>query len=394
LVNGQEFHCNRLFKVLGIKDKSTLKKISIQLGVKAKLLEYYNNNRIFPDGEILQSILESFGFTDLELKLRLGVLDSKVINWISNHPEVLLDAIPQGDIIPTKEAFGRANHETEHGKLYQADCIALMRTMEAGSVDMIFADPPFNIGKDYESGMDDYLSEENYLEWTETWLMECIRILAPGGSLFIYNLPYWQTHIANVLNKYLTFRHWIAIYMRGLIPVSGKLLPSHYGLLYYIKGDKPRVFNKHRIPMATCRHCGGETHDYGGKKKSLSKDGLSIADVWVDIHPVRHTKLKNRESNELPIKMMHRIISFSTNEGDLVFDPFGGSGTTYVVAEHLGRRWIGCEIGDISPIISRLQSDNEAPLISKIEHESNILFTQEQRKLREKNQFWLPETLK
>jgi len=182
--------------------------------------------------------------------------------------------------------------------------------------------------------------------------------------------------------------------MRGLIPIAGRLNPSHYALLYYTKGDKPKVFNKQRIPMATCRHCGGEIHDYGGKKKDIDEHGLSIADVWTDIHPVRHKKFKTRNANELPVKLLHRVISLATNRGDIVFDPFGGSGTTYSVAEQLGRRWIGCEIGSIDTIVTRLQDTNDADMIAKINNEMNMLFTDSQRKLRTKNGHWLPEDFK
>lgn len=387
------FYKNRLFKVLGVKSKQDLQKTSKKLGISSKTLVYYNDNNLFPDGEALHKILTYLQFTELELKLRLGILDNNIINWISENPELLLNAIPQTNYV--QRGSFNVNYETQYGKLYQADCISLMKSMHNESVDMIFADPPFNLGKTYESGMNDYQSVEDYLEWTESWLLECIRILKPGGSIFVYNLPYWQTYTANVLNKYLTFRHWIAIYMRGLIPVARKLHPSHYGLLYYTKGEKPITFNKQRIPMETCRHCGGEIHDYGGKKSSLNELGLSISDVWTDIHPVRHKKFKNRESNELPLKLLHRVISLATNNGDLVFDPFGGSGTTYVVAEQLHRRWIGCEIGEVDSIISRLKgSDEDKRLLGKIQRESNVIFTEEQRRLRLKNNYWLLEDFK
>lgn len=107
--------------------------------------------------------------------------------------------------------------------------------------------------------------------------------------------------------------------MKGLIPVKDKLHPEHYSLLYYIKGERPKVFNQQRIPMATCRHCGGELRDYGGKKKDLDPKGLSVPDIFVDINPVRHEKYKNRKANELPLKLLYRIISLGSNEGDIVF---------------------------------------------------------------------------
>jgi len=389
----KKLHINKLFLLLGIQQPKDLKVIANKLEVNIDDLRYHNDNMIFPTGDLLYKILSFTGYSELELKLRLGIIDSCIVNWIANNPQVLLNEMGKNEIAATKQEIDPV-FQTNLGSLYQSDCLDVMRTMESESIDLIFADPPFNLGKSYQSGIDDYLSEAEYLEWTESWLLECTRLLAPGGSLFIYNIPYWQTRIATILNKYLNFRHWIAIYMRGLIPVARKLNPSHYGLLYYIKGDKPKAFNQQRIPMTTCRHCGGEAFDYGGKKKDLNDKGLSIADVWTDIHPVRHKKFKTRDANELPLKLLHRVISLSSNEGDRVFDPFGGSGTTYIVAEHLNRRWIGSEIGDLEVIINRLENrDEEVARMKSFEKELNVLFTEQQRKLRKKHGFWLPETL-
>jgi site-specific DNA-methyltransferase (adenine-specific) len=79
-----------------------------------------------------------------------------------------------------------------------------------------------------------------------------------------------------------------------------------------------------------------------------------VEDLWDDVPPVRHNKYKNRGANELAPIMLERIIALSTNPGDLVVDPFGGSGTTYLAAEKLGRRWLGIEIGDTAPAVQRL----------------------------------------
>ncbi len=89
----------------------------------------------------------------------------------------------------------------------------------------------------------------------------------------------------------------------------------------------------------------------------LNPAGLNVADVWTDIPPVRHNSTKRRSANELSIKLLKRVLSISSGPGDLVFDPFGGSGTTYVAAEEMHRHWIGTEIGDCEPIIRRLNGE-------------------------------------
>lgn len=387
-----DFHINRLFVELNIANKYDLKNISKMLKVRSDKLAYYNNKMIFPEGEVLKKILSYKGYSELELKLRLGIIDNELIEWISKHPNVIIDNINE-NIRSDKEKI-EPKFESEYGKLYHGDCLDIIKVIPDESVDLVFADPPFNLNKTYESGIDDYVSEQEYIQWTEKWVLECLRILSPGGAIFIYNIPYWNTYIANILNKYANFRHWISISMKGLIPVPKKLQPEHYSLLYYIKGDSPKVFNKQRIPVQTCRHCGGEIRDYGGKKKELDPSGLSISDVFTDINPVRHKKYKNREANELPVKLLYRIISLASNEGDVVFDPFGGSGTTYIASEYLKRKWIGIEIGSVEDIINRFNNnDVDLELLKKIDKESNILFTDAQVKLRRKNSFWCYEKL-
>lgn len=386
------FYKNRMFELLHIDSKQDLVSTAKKLGMKSALLKYYNDRMICPTGEDLEKIASYSGMSELEVQIRLGVLSFDIIDWITRNPNCILDSFQakktQSWATEPKIAF-----RTQYGKLYNCDCMNVLSKMQNESVDLIFADPPFNLSKEYGEGISDAVSEKNYLEWTEKWLKECVRVLKPGGAFFVYNIPYWSTHIANILDDYLNFRHWIAIYMRGLMPVQNKLHPSHYGLLYYVKGDKPKTFNQQRIPMPTCRHCGGEIHDYGGKKSGLKPKGLCIADVWNDINPVRHLKYKNRAANELPLNLLYRVISLASNEGDVVFDPFGGSGTTYVVAEYLKRRWIGSEIGDVKCIKDRMRGERDIKSLQAIEKDSNVLFTEDQVSLRHKHGFWTYEIL-
>ena len=147
---------------------------------------------------------------------------------------------------------------------------------------------------------------------------------------------------------------------------------------------------KVKIILKASEHCGGEYKDYGGYKYKMNTLGVNIADVWYDIFPVRNGK--NRLYNELSVKLLDRVISFSSNEGDLILDPFGGSGTTYAVAELLNRNWIGIELGDCGVIKNRLLSpEKDKELLKKINEEKNVLFTKKSIKLRKKNGFWLPK---
>ena len=243
------------------------------------------------------------------------------------------------------------------GKLYEADCLDLLPTLKGRSVDTIFADPPFNLGKDYGARCPDHRTEDEYLSWSRRWLRECERVLKPGGALFLYNLPKWNVLLGGYLAELgLQFRHWIAIEQKGRFPIAGRLYPAHYSLLYYTKG-KPRRFNSIRTPIERCRHCGGEIRDYGGHRKAMHPNGVNLKDVWTDIPPVRHRKFKSekRQANALSTKLVERVVELSTLPGGVVLDPFGGSGTTYAVCEQRHRHWIGIELESCGPIIARLK---------------------------------------
>jgi len=261
-----------------------------------------------------------------------------------------------------------------------------MPHLQSASVDCFFADPPFNLDKDYGTQVNDGLGEEEYLHWCYRWIDEGIRLLKPGGSFFLYNLPKWNIYLASYIAEKLTFRHWIAVDIKFSLPIQGRLYPSHYALLYFVKGKTPRTFSPPRLPLETCRHCGGEIKDYGGYKNKMNPKGVNLSDVWTDIPPVRHSKYKTREANELSLKMMDRIIDLSTKEGDVVFDPFGGSGTTYIASELRDRRWIGVEIATCDDIMRRFASlEADRKHLMSIRKRLNVLFTDEALELRKRH---------
>jgi site-specific DNA-methyltransferase (adenine-specific) len=246
-------------------------------------------------------------------------------------------------------------YTTELGALHQTDCLTVLAATPSNSIDLVFADPPFNLSKNYGAGINDNLTDSDYVAWCDKWVTECARVCTPGGAVFVYNLPKWNIEIAQQLNQTgLTLRHWITVDMKLGLPIKGKLYPAHYSLLYYTKG-KPKTFLRPRVPIQTCRHCGGDVKDYGGHRSKIHPDGVNVSDVWADISPVRHKTTKKRGANQLSEKLLSRVLDIASQPGDTVFDPFGGSGTTFAVAEQMGRRWIGCEIGDIDPIIRRLE---------------------------------------
>lgn len=243
---------------------------------------------------------------------------------------------------------------TDKGILFKGDCLELLSNMKDNSVDTVFADPPFNLGKDYRNGYNDSMVQLKYNEWCHTWIRECCRILKQGGAFFLYATPKLNITFGHFLNAELNFRHWIALTMKGTFRRGNRLYPAHYSLLYYTKGE-PKTFNHIRTPIPLCRHCNGEIPDYGGHRNKINPEGINLTDFWTDTSPNRHKKYKVRQGvNELKLLIPERAILLSTNEDEIVFDPFGGGGSTYQAAQKHNRNWIGVELFDCHHIESRL----------------------------------------
>jgi len=271
----------------------------------------------------------------------------------------------------------KANFQTSFGSLYKADCINALQMVPDNSVHCIFADPPFNLGKEYGNGRSDDLAENDYLDWTRRWIELCSRKLNDGGAFYIFNLPKWSIPTAGYLAQNgLTFRNWIVVDLTLSLPINNRLYPAHYALLYFIKGKKASRFSPPRLPLDTCRNCGHEMKDYGGYKSKLNPLGLTLSDVWNDIPPVRHSINKNRKANQLSVKLLDRVLDISTKPGDTVLDPFAGSGTTLITCELKKRRWIGIEIGECKTIRDRFKApQQDSKNLQNIHTTKNVLFT-------------------
>lgn len=246
--------------------------------------------------------------------------------------------------------------ETSSGVLYDLDCMELLPKVRSSCVDVVFADPPFNLGKRYGERSED--DRPDYIGWCRAWLGECVRALAPGGALFLYNLPKWNVPLgAYLMETGMELRHWIAVEQTGGFPIRGRLYPAHYSLLYMTKGA-PATFCRIRTPIPTCRSCGAPLKDYGGHKKKMNPGGVTLKDIWTDISVVRHAKYKSslRSANMLSSKLIMRALGMSTRPGDIVLDPFMGSGTTAVCCERMGLRWLGTDIDYAGEIKRRLET--------------------------------------
>lgn len=203
--------------------------------------------------------------------------------------------------------------------------------------DLIFADPPYNLEKNYGK-LDDALEEQEYIQWCDRWLDLCSQLLKPDGSLYVLNLPKWTYFHATRLNERLFFQHWIA--WDALSEPRGRVMPAHYGLLLYTK--HPTNFTYNPLPKIPKSNQCFRPKCINSRPLTAPKE--EISDVWYDVHRIKHKRDRDAHPCQLPIKLLERVIQISSNPGDLVLDPFLGTGTTAIVAKALGRHFIGTDI--------------------------------------------------
>lgn len=234
--------------------------------------------------------------------------------------------------------------EVFKNKIICGDCLELLDRIPDASVDMTFADPPFNLKKKY-NGYRDSLEFEDYISWCDKWIGEMVRITKPTGSIFVHNIPKWLSFYVKLLNDYSEFKHWIA-WNAPTAPMGKSLQPAHYGILFYVKDIKQAKIFELRMPHERERTSPFLRKDYGGKKMGLHPFGPLVSDVWTDIHRIKHNKYRDEHPCQLPLPLLERLILMATDENDIILDPFVGTGTTAVAAKKLGRNYIGFDVDD------------------------------------------------
>lgn len=227
----------------------------------------------------------------------------------------------------------------EKNKVHCDDCLNIMPIIPNESVDLIITDPPFNIGKNYNT-YKDRMKKEEYFEWCESWLDECIRLLKPHGSLYLFNYPENNAYLLPFLDKRMIFRRWLTWHYPTNTGVSPKnYTRAQHSILFYTKTNDS-IFNKVEI---------AEPYKNPADKRikeliANGSKGRTPYDVF-EFNIVKNvSKEKTGHVCQIPEKLVEIFIKASSNKGDLVFDPFLGSGTVAAAAAKLGRNYLGCEI--------------------------------------------------
>lgn len=242
---------------------------------------------------------------------------------------------------------------TELGTLWRADALALLGTLADGAADLVIADPPYAIAKER---WDDFASLDAYVDWCDTWLAEVARVLAPAGSAYVCGFSEILADVkARSARRFASCR-WLVWYYRNKANLGSDWGRSHESILHLRKSprfrlevDEVRVpYNDHTRKYPERVQAVSSQYGKGGRRDRWAPHprGAKPRDV-IEI-PVLCNGMpeKTAHSTQKPEELVRRFIAGSTAPGALVVDPFVGSGTTAVVAERLGRRWLA---GDADP---------------------------------------------
>ncbi|ODS40124.1 hypothetical protein BEH94_02210 [Candidatus Altiarchaeales archaeon WOR_SM1_SCG] len=239
----------------------------------------------------------------------------------------------------------------EVNKVYLGDCIEIMKTLQDKSVDLVFADPPFNIGIKYDV-YNDNMPYEEYYSWSEKWIRECYRILKDNGTIYIAIGDEFAAEINVILKRTgFYFRNWVVWYYTFGQNQRKKFNRAHTHILYFTKDKEHFTFNDKDIRIPSARQL-----IY--KDKRANPLGKIPDDVWQFSRVCGTFKERiGRHPCQMPEDLLELIIKTSSNEHDLVLDPFGGTGTTSAVAKKLKRNFITMEISKdyYNVILKRLE---------------------------------------
>jgi site-specific DNA-methyltransferase (adenine-specific) len=245
-------------------------------------------------------------------------------------------------------------HATALGTLWRADALELLGTIDDGAAELVVTDPPYNIAK---AKWDEFESDQVYVDWCDAWLAEVARILSPTGSAYVCGFSEILAEVkARSARRFEGGCRWLVWHYRNKANLGSDWGRSHESILHLRRSKTTRLnVDDVRVPY------NDHTKRYPERQQAVSSQygGGKRRDQW-EPHPLgakprdvielpvlcNGTDEKTPHPTQKPEELIRRFIAGTSNAGDLVVDPFVGSGTTAIVAERLGRRWIA---GDADP---------------------------------------------
>src|SRR5438067_2579157 len=256
-------------------------------------------------------------------------------------------------------------------QILTGDCLRHLAELPGACVDLAFADPPFNIGYDYDV-YDDRQSRADYLVWTERWLAAVRRVLRPTASFYVAIGDEYAAEMKVRLDALgLVLRNWIVWHYTFGVHCTKKFTRSHAHIFYYVAHPRRFTFNADavRVPSARQTTYADRRANPRGRVPDDTwvlrpqEDGRFFKpqeDTWYESRVCGTFKERTGHPCQMPEAVLERIVRASSNVGDMVLDPFAGSGTTLTVSKRLGRRYVGVELSEAyaQAIRERLQTVN------------------------------------
>jgi site-specific DNA-methyltransferase (adenine-specific) len=269
-----------------------------------------------------------------------------------------LNVIASEDSVLFGELFDIASYDTfvpmyahKNGLLFTQDSIGWLKAIRDETIDLVFADPPYNIKK---ADWDKFESQEEYISWSIEWIREASRILKPSGSLYICGFSEILADIKHPAMRYFAGCKWLVWSYRNKANLGNDWGRSHESILHLRKSKNFKInVDDVRIPYGAHTlkypsHPQAETSQYGNGRKTTDlwtphPMGAKPKDVFEIPIICNGMPEKTKHPTQKPEELLRKILLASSNPSDIILDPFSGSGTTLVVAEQLGRKWIGCD---------------------------------------------------
>ena len=253
-------------------------------------------------------------------------------------------------IDPSPDGF-RLHLDHPHGQLWQGNSLEWLTSIETESVDLIFADPPYNINK---ADWDNFESQEEYIKWSMIWIGEAARVLKRTGTMYICGFSEILADLKHPASRYFEGTRWLVWHYKNKANLKNDWGRSHESILH-LRKSKRYTFNVDdvRIPYGahTLKYPGhpqAETSAYGGGKPRAEAwqphpQGAKPKDVIEVPTTCNGMGETTPHPTQKPEELVRKFVLASSNPGDTVLDPFSGSGTTATVAEQLGRNWLACD---------------------------------------------------
>jgi len=240
-------------------------------------------------------------------------------------------------------------------RILHGDCLERLGEIPDDSIDFVFTDPPYNLGKKYANYLDD-LEIQEYFNWCDQWIAELARVLKPGRTLALLNIPLWAIRHFLFMDSFLQFQNWI-VWDALAFPVR-LIMPAHYAILAFSKGqgrklpgllgeagptDVPTTAGTFRALEPLAEGYCLRAQCVRSRRLTDINDRGPLTDLWWDIHRLKHNARRVDHPTQLPPQLMYRLIAIFTRRGEVVLDCFNGAGTTTLAAHQLERCYIGIE---------------------------------------------------